>query len=113
MSKACIVGLGCVWAACLASACLWPVEDASSASTGAAMAAEVADLQEQLEDGLKARLPREFAFIDRVVALVREGRLPLDLVKGTFQWARSKRPYPFPYFERGLRLRAAKLGITL
>jgi hypothetical protein len=102
-----------VWAILLASAFLSPVDDASSASTGQAMGAEVADLQEQLEDGLKARLPREFEFIDRVVSLVQQGRLPLDLVKSTFQWARAKRPYPFPYFERGLRLRAAKLGITL
>jgi len=74
---------------------------------------EVADLQEQLENGLQARLPAEFAFIARVVMKVEQNQLPLELVKGTFQWSRGKKPYPFPYFERALRLRAAELGIQL
>jgi hypothetical protein len=34
-------------------------------------------------------------------------------VQSTFLWARPKKPYPFPYFENGLRLRAAKRGISL
>jgi hypothetical protein len=74
---------------------------------------QVADLQEQLENGLQARLPAEFAFIARVVMKVQQNQLPLELVKGTFQWSRGKKPYPFPYFERALRLRAARLGIAL
>jgi len=80
---------------------------------GAAVAAEVADLQDQLEGGLRARLPTEFAFIRRVVNLVDANRLPLDLVMSTFKWARRKKPYPFPYFERALRTRAARLGIAI
>ena len=71
------------------------------------------DLRIQLEKGLKARLPREFAFIDHVVGMVDNNELPRDLVQSTFLWARVKKPYPFPYFENGLRLRAAKRGITL
>jgi hypothetical protein len=39
--------------------------------------------------------------------------LPLELVVSTFRWARPKRPYGFPYFERALKVRAAKLGIEL
>ena len=72
-----------------------------------------ANLQEQLEKGLRARLPREFAFINRVVTMVEKGQLPLDLVRGTFDWARKKRPYPFPYFEQGLKKRAARIGIKV
>ncbi len=87
--------------------------DACVSSGSQAMAADVADLQEQLEDGLLTRLPREFAFVGRVVRLVEGRRLPLDLVMSTFQWARRKRPYPFPYFERALRTRAARLGIAI
>lgn len=87
--------------------------DACVSSGSQAMAADVADLQEQLEDGLLARLPTEFAFIGRVVRLVEGRRLPLGLVVSTFQWARRKRPYPFPYFERALRTRAARLGIAI
>ena len=71
------------------------------------------DLRIQLEKGLKARLPREFEFIDHVVGMVDNNQLPRDLVQSTFLWARDKKPYPFPYFENGLRLRAAKRGITL
>ena len=77
---------------------------------------DVADLRDQLEKGLRARRPEEFRFIQHVVDLVNQGRLPLQLVKSTFQWARKKsdvKRYPYQYFERGLRLRAAKLGIEI
>lgn len=73
----------------------------------------VASLKDQLQDGLQARLPREFAFVDHVVKLVNEGKLPRSLVDSTFLWARPKKPYPFPYFERALRIRAARIGVAL
>jgi len=75
--------------------------------------AKTVTLQEMLEKGLQARRPAEFAFIDRVVQQVHNGTLPLDLVRGTFDWARNKRPYPYPYFERALKVRAARQGITV
>ena len=74
---------------------------------------QTVNLQETLEYGLQARRPVEFAFIALVVKWVDEGRLPQSLVLSTFDWAREKRPYPFPYFVRALRLRAAKLGIRI
>ncbi|HWL74695.1 MAG TPA: hypothetical protein VNQ74_12560 [Burkholderiaceae bacterium] len=94
---------------------------------GAALAAETAEgsvtnrgenfrgptLQERLEKGLKARRPSEFAFLANVAKRVEEGSLPRSLVDSTFFWARNKRPYPFPYFERGLKERAKKLGLTI
>jgi len=70
-------------------------------------------LKDQLEKGLQARRPQEFAFIAHVVSRVEEGSLPRSLVDSTFLWARSKRPYPFPYFERGLKVRAKKAGINI
>lgn len=70
-------------------------------------------LKQQLEFGLKARRPTEFRFIANVVQMVDQGKLSMKLVKSTFQWARHRRPYQFPYFERGLRLRAARLGIVV
>lgn len=73
-------------------------------------------LQEELEKGLKARRPEEFEFIARVVQMVEKKQLPLDLVKSTFLWARKRtrfERYPCVFFERALRLRAAKLGIDL
>ena len=71
-------------------------------------------LQQELEFGLRARRPNEFAFIQRVVSLVNRGDLPLVMVKSTFVWSRRKSPYfPFPYFERGLRLRARQIGVVI
>ena len=80
------------------------------------VAVEVADLKDQLEKGLKARLPADFAFISRVVMLVENEKLPVKTVKAVFQWARdkgAKNNYPFPYFQRALKLRAKKLGIVI
>lgn len=72
-----------------------------------------ADLKSVLEKGLKARRPEEFAFVRRVVERVEDGSLPVSLVRSTFLWARQRQPYPVVYFERAMRVRAKKLGITL
>ena len=74
---------------------------------------QVANLKQQLEAGLRIQRPQDFAFIDRVVVMVKNKQLPMDMVKSTFVWARKKEPYPFVYFERGLRTRAAKRGIGI
>jgi hypothetical protein len=78
--------------------------------------ADVPNLQDQLEKGLKARLPSEFAFIQTVVILVDNGTLPRSLVDSTFFWVRKNRghkKYMVPYFERILRKRAESLGIDI
>lgn len=89
------------------------VDVAAAASAGSRIAPGGPDLKTALEKGLKARRPEEFAFIKDVVDKVDAGTLPLPLVKSTFLWARSQRPYPTVYFERGLKTRAKKLGIAL
>ena len=76
-------------------------------------AVTIADLEQALKSGLRARRPIEFEFIRTVIAKVKTNELPLDLVQGTYLWARKKKPYPYPYFERALRERAAKQGINL
>jgi hypothetical protein len=73
----------------------------------------VVTLKQQLETGLLARTPDEQAFVAKVVALVDSGDLPVSLVQSTFLWARRKKPFPMPYFERALRLRANAVGIDL
>jgi hypothetical protein len=98
--------------ATLAAACSVVTRAAGESTPGVV----VADLKDQLEKGLRARLPREFAFIAQVVDMVEHGRLPLELVVGTFHWAREKatyKRYPFPYFEQALRIRARRQGITI
>ena len=74
----------------------------------------VASLRDQLKAGLKARRDVEFNFIDEVVRLVEKRKLPVKLVVETFHYARRKPTgYPFQYFQRALKLRAARLGVTL
>lgn len=75
---------------------------------------ESTSLAERLKAGLKARLPQEFAYADRVAALVEEGTLPVKLVDTAFAWARKKGgKYPFPYFRRVLEIQADLIGVDI
>lgn len=74
----------------------------------------VADLEQQLLAGLKIRREQEQKFIAAVINLVEEKRLPVSLVKSIFHWSRRKNPkVPFPYFERGMRITAEKVGVQI
>jgi hypothetical protein len=68
-------------------------------------------------DAMRAALhtatPQENGFIDRVVAMVDKGQLPLDLVQSTFLWAKKKPHRKFFYFQQAMILRAADIGITI
>ena len=76
--------------------------------------AEVISLEDQLKTGLKARRPEETEFVEEVARLVNTGKLPRKLVDSTFMWALRRRTnYPFPAFERALRLQADQLGVDL
>ncbi len=76
---------------------------------------KVATLRQQLEKGLRVRLPSEFQYVERVALLVQQRRLPLKLVQGSFDYARRRghRHYPFQYFKRVLELRAERIGVTI
>ena len=73
---------------------------------------QMIELLEALETGLRARLPSEFAYLEEVVAAVQAGRLPEVLVRSTFIYARKKPRHPIRYFDRALRIRADRQGIT-
>ena len=69
-----------------------------------------------LKAGMRARRPEEIAFIATVVALVRNGKLPRELVEASFAWVRQKKKYeryPAVWFERSLRALAAREGIVI
>lgn len=78
-------------------------------------------LEQQLNIGLRAFTPADFAFIDRVVLAVQQGRLPRRLVDSTFLWARdraARRSYarrlrPMVFFQPALILRARQLNVTI
>lgn len=80
---------------------------------GSPVGQQAPSLKDTLEKGLKARRPEEFEFVGRVVTLVEQGKLPLDVVLSTFKWARPKKPAPMPYFQRAMQIRAAELGVEL
>ncbi len=77
-------------------------------------AGRTAGLEDRLKAGLRAQLPAEEDFIEKVVMLVRTGKLPGKLVDSTYIWAIERRKeYPFPAFEKALRLQAQKIGVRL
>jgi hypothetical protein len=67
----------------------------------------------KIKAALATAKPEEDGFIDRIVKLTEEGRLPMSLVESTLQWARKKPQYKFQYFKRALTLRAAKIRVAL
>ena len=71
--------------------------------------------------GLRAFTKADRAFIDKVVILVEQGKLPRRLVDGTFLWARDRaarrgfyrRLRPMVYFQPALVTRAKRIGVGL
>jgi hypothetical protein len=73
-----------------------------------------ASFEETLKFGLKCRRPLEFDFVELVVLKVNQGQLPKDLVLSQFNWAREQNAkVPFPYFQFGMKKRAAAIGVDL
>jgi len=71
-------------------------------------------LKQQLEKGLKCRRPVEFEYVEHVVKLVAEEKLPIDTVNIAFAWSRKRNSYrPFVYFEAALTELAKREGIDI
>ncbi len=92
---------------------LWTGAQPAAAATDSNGNPNPLTLKTRLEAGLKARLPSEFAFVAEVVDMVNNGTLPLSLVDSTFLWARKKPKNQFEYFQHGLTLRAAQIGVQM
>jgi hypothetical protein len=74
----------------------------------------VADLADRLATGLRVKAPADVAFCEQVADLVREGKLPEQVVDATYTWAIGRgKKYPFPAFQHVIRIKAAKLGVPL
>lgn len=70
-------------------------------------------LRVQLERGLRAMRPVEFQFLREVLAQVKAGTLPKDLVEKAFLWAHRQPRYRVQYFEKALKALAKRNQITL
>lgn len=68
-------------------------------------------LKVQLEKGLRAMRPVEFRFLHEVLAQVKKGDLPQNLVEEAFLWARPYPAYRVQYFEKALRALAQRNGV--
>ena len=106
-----IMAIACSMAITIAPT--WGEAPGGATNDSSAQTLAVQDLQELLEIGLKARRPVEFQFIARVVQLVEISALPRKMVEGTYLWSRRQSSRPFPYFERGLRTRARRIGVEI
>lgn len=97
-------------------ACLPPaVARAEGSGSGVGAGKEgVADLQEQLESGLRAFRKEDKQYIAQVVRLVQQGRLSRGSVNYAYKDAIKRRPsYPLPYFQQVLRVLARQSGVTI
>lgn len=95
-------------------ACQWPVQnvDAVQQSGGG----READLRERMVTTLRVRTDEERAFVEAVVSRVVTGDIPQELVDSSLLWVRANKadsPYPFFYFERVLRLRGQRAGVSI
>lgn len=71
-------------------------------------------LEDQLRSRLRATSREQRGYINFVVKQVKEGRLDMRLVVGVQRYAiRRRADFPFPFFERALRVEAAKRNIIL
>ena len=74
----------------------------------------IGQLEEQLINGLRATRVEQQAFLKKVVTLTSQKKLDQRLVTAIYGWSRRRQPlYPFPFFERGIRIEAQKRGIVL
>lgn len=74
----------------------------------------IASLEDQLTRGLRAVTPEQKQFVQLVVALVEQGKLPRAMVNLVYKWAKERNDsIPFPYFEYALRLLSKRRGVVI
>ncbi len=94
---------------------------ARTGSIGSAAQGRQITLQTQLTVGLKAFTKADRKFVNNVVLLVKQGKLPRKVVDRTFLWARrratekskSRNLRPMVYFRPGLAQQAKRFGLKL
>jgi len=73
-----------------------------------------ASLEDQLINRLRAVTEQQQAYIRYVVRQVKEGKLEMKLVVAMERYSIRRRPdFPLPFFERAMRLQAARAGVNL
>lgn len=104
-----------ILAICFALAGAWTIlEQPASAQTIVNQdGAEVASFRDRLVLGLRARHPNEVKFVEDVVKLVEQKKVPQTFVDEIYFWIyerKANQRFKFVYFERIYRLRATAAG---
>lgn len=74
----------------------------------------VSTLQDQLVNGLRATRVEQQAFLKNIVQLHDQKTLDSRLINAVYRWSVRRQPqYPFPYFERAIRIESMKRGVYL
>jgi len=68
---------------------------------------------ELLKAALHTATPEEDGFIEYVVGLVEQGKLPAQIVQSAYLWAQKRPKYRFQYFKRAVIYLAAQKGIQI
>lgn len=75
---------------------------------------QIASLEDYLVNSLRATLPEQRTFIKLVEQKVENGELERKLVLAVLKYAHRRHSrFPFPFFERAMRIQAAKQDVTL
>ncbi|MDA7951665.1 MAG: hypothetical protein MPJ24_09280 [Pirellulaceae bacterium] len=75
----------------------------------------ITELVDQIRFIIKPGTPSEKTFLTNIETMMRQGTLSTKMVREMFAWAKGKPANiaRFPYFERGLRVRAARVGVVI
>lgn len=75
---------------------------------------EVVRLEDQLMNGLRVVTPDQRAYVNHIVGLVNQGRLPRAMVNVVYTWALKRNPkVPLPYFQFALQALAERRGVIV
>ena len=107
---------------CLALVFGWALTNSSSsaqvpdfdANQAEVDAGQVVRLEDQLMNGLRVVTPDQRVYVQQIVALVDQGRLPRAMVNVVYTWALKRNPrVPLPFFQFALQALAERRGVTV
>ncbi|MGQ9503424.1 MAG: hypothetical protein ACUVQG_01430 [Thermogutta sp.] len=68
---------------------------------------------ELLKAALHTATPEEEGFVEYVVELVQQGKLPAQILQSAYLWAQKRPKYKFQYFKRAVIYLANQKGIRV
>lgn len=66
-----------------------------------------------IKAALHTATPEEDGFVEYVVGLVQQGKLPAQILQSAYLWAQKRPKYKFQYFKRAVIYLASQKGIQI